>query len=58
VQIGDVVTPDTVVGIIEVMKLMNSVKAGHHGRVARILVGDGDLVEQDQPLFVLEAVQP
>lgn len=54
VQIGDVVTPDTVVCIIEVMKLMNSVKAGQHGRVVQFLVGDGDLVEQDQPLLVLE----
>ena len=38
VQVGDEVVPDTVVAIVETMKLMNSVHAGTTGRVARITV--------------------
>lgn len=53
VKIGDRVEPDTVVCIIEVMKLMNSVAAGITGTVAAIHVRDGDLVEHDQPLFTV-----
>ncbi|MBD5604347.1 MAG: hypothetical protein IAI48_04565, partial [Candidatus Eremiobacteraeota bacterium] len=45
VSIGATVTPDTVVGIIEVMKLMNSVCAGASGEVVEIVAKDGELVE-------------
>ena len=56
VKIGDRVEPDTVVCIVEVMKLMNSVSAGVRGVVAAIHARDGDLVEFDQALFtVVEA---
>ena len=41
VQVGDEVAPDTVVAIVETMKLMNSVHAGTAGRVARICVDNG-----------------
>lgn len=51
VSVGDRVEPDTVVGIIEVMKLMNSASAGISGEIIEILVSDGDLVEYDQPLM-------
>lgn len=53
VQEGQTVASDAVLCIIEVMKLMNSVPAGETGVVRRVLVRDGDLVEYDQPLFVL-----
>lgn len=55
VSIGDRVEADTVVGIIEVMKLMNSTSAGISGEVVDILVKDGDLVEYDQPLMRVSA---
>jgi acetyl-CoA carboxylase biotin carboxyl carrier protein len=48
---GATLTKDTVIGIIEVMKLMNSVSAGVHGTVIETLVRDGDLVEFDQVLM-------
>jgi len=53
VKLGDRVTPDTVVCIVEVMKLMNSVTAGVHGVVAAVHVRDGDLVEHGQALFTV-----
>ncbi len=53
VDVGQVVKPDTVVGIIEVMKLMNSITADVHGTVAQILVGDAAQVEAGQPLIVI-----
>lgn len=53
VEEGQTVAADAVLCIIEVMKLMNSVPAGETGVVRRVLVRDGDLVEYDQPLFVL-----
>lgn len=55
VSVGDRVQPDTVVGIIEVMKLMNSTSAGISGEVVEILVKDGELVEYDQPLMRVRA---
>jgi acetyl-CoA carboxylase biotin carboxyl carrier protein len=45
VQVGSPVQPDTIVGIIEVMKLMNTVRAGMHGTVVELLSADGALVE-------------
>jgi acetyl-CoA carboxylase biotin carboxyl carrier protein len=50
---GSAVGPDTVIGIIEVMKLMNSVRAGVGGKVARILAGDGALVEYGETLLLV-----
>lgn len=45
VEVGDRVEADTVLGIVEVMKLMNSVHAGQAGTVVAIHAGDGELVE-------------
>jgi acetyl-CoA carboxylase biotin carboxyl carrier protein len=53
---GSVITKDTVIGIIEVMKLMNSVSAGAEGTVVETLVSDGDLVEFDQVLMRVRPV--
>ncbi len=55
VEVGSRVEPDTVVGIIEVMKLMNAVHAGRRGRVTEILSQDGALVEYGQALLRIEA---
>jgi acetyl-CoA carboxylase biotin carboxyl carrier protein len=51
VTVGDYVQEDTVVCIVEVMKLMNSVYAGRAGVIAAIHAQEGALVEFDQPLF-------
>ncbi|RIY41252.1 acetyl-CoA carboxylase biotin carboxyl carrier protein [Neopusillimonas maritima] len=48
---GSKVEPETVVGIIEVMKLMNSVPANITGEVVEVVAQDGELVEYDQVLF-------
>jgi acetyl-CoA carboxylase biotin carboxyl carrier protein len=50
VEVGDTVTEDSVIGIIEVMKLMNSVRAGVAGTVVAVLAVDGSAVEEGQPL--------
>lgn len=54
VEVGQQVEPDTVVCIIEVMKLMNSIPAGVRGTVRQILVGDSQPVELGQALVVIE----
>ncbi len=51
VQPGSKVEPDTVIGIIEVMKLMNSVRAGVKGEVVEILAENGALVEYGEILL-------
>ncbi|TBL80018.1 acetyl-CoA carboxylase, biotin carboxyl carrier protein [Paenibacillus thalictri] len=55
-EVGDVVEAADTVCLIEVMKLFNSISAGKKGRIADILVSDGEMVEYDQPLFVLEPI--
>ena len=54
VQVGDRVNPDTVLGIIEAMKVMNEIKAEKSGVIKEILVENGQPVEYGQPIFVLE----
>jgi acetyl-CoA carboxylase biotin carboxyl carrier protein len=56
VEIGDKVEIDSVVGIVEVMKLMNSVAAGVAGEVTAVHAQNGDLVEFDQPLFSVRPI--
>jgi acetyl-CoA carboxylase biotin carboxyl carrier protein len=51
VKIGSRVEPDTVVCIIEAMKLMNEIQAETNGEVAKIYVENGQPVEYGQPLF-------
>jgi acetyl-CoA carboxylase biotin carboxyl carrier protein len=53
VAVGAQVDEHTVVGIIEVMKLMNSVAAGIRGEIVQILAGDGQLVEYGEVLMLL-----
>lgn len=54
VKVGDKVTPDTVVCIVEAMKVMNEIKAEKSGTIRDILVENGSAVEFGQPLFVIE----
>ncbi len=54
VDVGDTVEPDTIVCIIEVMKMMNSVPAGVAGTVSEVIAGNGKLVEYGEPLFRVE----
>lgn len=51
VKIGDHIEQDTVVCIIEAMKLMNEIQAETSGEVAKIYVENGQPVEYGQPLF-------
>jgi acetyl-CoA carboxylase biotin carboxyl carrier protein len=53
--VGDRVDPDSTVCIIEVMKMMNSVRAGASGTVVEVCPENAELVEFGQPLF---RVQP
>lgn len=54
VEVGSVVEPDDTVCIIEVMKLMNNVRAGCRGRVARVCADNAALVEFGQTLVLIE----
>jgi acetyl-CoA carboxylase biotin carboxyl carrier protein len=54
VEVGDTVEPGQTVCIVEAMKLMNEVAAGEGGKVAEILVENGDPVEFEQVLMYLE----
>lgn len=50
IEVGSEVQEDTIIGIIEVMKLMNTVRAEVQGTVVEILVQDGAVVEYGQVL--------
>jgi acetyl-CoA carboxylase biotin carboxyl carrier protein len=54
VQVGDRVEENTVVCIIEAMKLMNEIEADVRGEIVDILVENGQLVEYGQPLFLVK----
>jgi acetyl-CoA carboxylase biotin carboxyl carrier protein len=54
VTVGSTVSPDTVVCIIEAMKVFNQIPAEKSGKIAEILVENGDAIEYGQPLFRLE----
>lgn len=54
VEVGSRVGPDDTVCMIEVMKLFKTVNAGVSGTIVSIAVNDGDMVEDDQPLFFVK----
>ena len=56
VQVGDSVTEQSIVGILEVMKVMKSIEAGIVGRISAILAENGKFVEYNEPLFLIEPV--
>ena len=51
VQVGTTVDPDTVVCIIEAMKVFNQIPAETSGTITKVLVNNGDPVEFGQPLY-------
>ena len=54
VTVGDHVEANTVVCIIEAMKVMNEIKAETSGTIARVIAEDGKPVQYGQPLFQLK----
>ncbi len=54
VQVGDYVTPGSVLCIVEAMKLMNEIESDVSGRIVKILVENGKPVEYNQPLFLIQ----
>ncbi|MHC4480024.1 MAG: acetyl-CoA carboxylase biotin carboxyl carrier protein [Planctomycetota bacterium] len=57
VSIGSKIEPDTVVCIIEAMKVMNEIKAEVSGAIVEILVQDTEPVEFGQVLFLVEPAE-
>ncbi|WP_110927479.1 acetyl-CoA carboxylase biotin carboxyl carrier protein [Bacillus massiliglaciei] len=51
VKVGDKVSADSIVCIVEAMKLFNEIEAEVNGEIVEVLVKDGQLVEYGQPLF-------
>ncbi|WP_408006715.1 acetyl-CoA carboxylase biotin carboxyl carrier protein [Pseudalkalibacillus sp. A8] len=54
VKPGDKVSNDSIVCIIEAMKLFNEIEAEVNGEIVEILVENGQLVEYGQPLFLVK----
>ena len=54
VSIGSTVKVGDTLCIIEVMKMFNEIEADKSGKIIAILAGNGDPVEYDQPLCVIE----
>lgn len=53
-EIGDQISPGTVLCIVEAMKLMNEIESDVSGKISKILVENGKPVEYNQPLFLIE----
>ncbi len=53
IEVGDPVEADTVVCIVEAMKVMNEVKAEVSGSILKVLIENGTAVEYGQPLFLV-----
>lgn len=54
VKVGDAVKKDSIVAIVEAMKLMNEITAGADGTVTEIMVENGQLVEYGQELMKIK----
>jgi len=54
VEVGDQVSADTVVCMIEAMKLFNEIEAEVSGKIVKVLVEDGTPVEFGQPLYLVD----
>jgi len=54
INVGDHVDEGQTLCIVEAMKIMNEIDAEFSGTVKKILVEDGQPVEYDQPLFIIE----
>jgi len=51
VKVGDTVTPDTIVCIVEAMKMFNEIPAGVSGKIVEVLVSNEAPVDNNKPLF-------
>ena len=51
VKVGDIVTPDTIVCLVEAMKMFNEIPAGVSGKIVECLVNNEDPVDNNKPLF-------
>lgn len=56
VKAGSTVKKGDTIGIIEAMKIMNEIQAEYNCRIVEVLVADGQPVEFDMPLFVVEKI--
>jgi acetyl-CoA carboxylase biotin carboxyl carrier protein len=54
VKVGQAVTPETIVCIVEAMKVFNQIPAETAGTIVEVLVENGDAVEFGQPLFRIQ----
>jgi acetyl-CoA carboxylase biotin carboxyl carrier protein len=54
VKVGAAITEDTTVGLIEVMKVFNSVRAGVTGTLVEVVAQNGQFVEYGQTLFLVK----
>jgi len=54
VKVGQQITEDTTVGLIEVMKVFNSVRATVKGTIVEVVAQNGQFVEFGQPLFIVK----
>jgi acetyl-CoA carboxylase biotin carboxyl carrier protein len=54
VQVGSIIRPGAVLCIVEAMKLMNEIEADVDGKIVKIMVENGQPVEYDQTLFLVE----
>ncbi|MCK4667174.1 acetyl-CoA carboxylase biotin carboxyl carrier protein [Candidatus Dependentiae bacterium] len=56
VKVGDIVDKETVVCIIETMKVMNEIQAEQQGKIVKILLENSNSVEYGQAMFLLEKI--
>ncbi|NIA06793.1 MAG: acetyl-CoA carboxylase biotin carboxyl carrier protein [Actinobacteria bacterium] len=55
VNVGDTITAETVVCIVEAMKVMNEIKADMAGTIEKVMVRNGEAVEFGQPMFMVRS---
>ena len=56
IKVGDTVKKGQAVAVLEAMKIMNELEAEFDCKILDILVTDGQAVEYDMPLFVVEKI--
>jgi len=54
VNVGDRVDPDTVICVVEAMKVMNEIKSEKTGTITKVLIDDVHPVEYMQPIFEIK----
>ena len=56
IKVGDTIKKGQAVAVLEAMKIMNELEAEFDCKIVEILVQDGQAVEYDMPLFVVEKI--